>query len=405
MWWLATSDRFIVMPLGKMVADDARNRPDSSCGAMLTVNSDLPVNIPDVRISYDSANTTPKPGTYSELQMPLLWVCHNFRAFVFKRFCYNYRLFLSDYPDQSVAVFESWPQCLKMDDHAANHSEVSDVYSGKVLRRLSASPYTGCGFLLVRKLTYYLNVGNTRMAKDSSEAKDNITAFVQRIKEVAPVVSEVSMEIFDPANGLAHNRDMLSTDLAKGLFWIVETTVITHCSESLVEYMDLNLVCNLVRLVCDIKDDSSPVIPLIRRNAPTLQSLVIAWDDTVDLAGLIRNPDDGAYLEYPCLHTLKLHSYYEADASQRPTLEGAAPFPYLRYLRIDGVSPFGDDVLFRGNSTVLEYLRLELNLDTVTTLKQYSVFTPTSHPKLQRVMLDRPSDDLPAAFIDANAYM
>lgn len=80
--------------------------------------------------------------------------------------------------------------------------------------------------------------------------------------------------------------------------------------------MDLNLVCSLVHLEYDIIDDSSPGLPLIRRIAPNLQYLDVSCDDTSDPAGLIINPDDGAYLEYPCLHTLKLHSYYDINALQ-----------------------------------------------------------------------------------------
>ncbi|KAJ2011629.1 hypothetical protein IWW57_006561 [Coemansia sp. S610] len=44
-------------------------------------------------------------------------------------------------------------------------------------------------------------------------------------------------------------------------------------------------------------------------------------------------------------------------------------------------------VLFRGNAATLEHLNLTLNCELATELLRENVFTPTSHPKLQSVIL------------------
>ncbi|KAJ2066105.1 hypothetical protein GGH13_005848, partial [Coemansia sp. S155-1] len=53
---------------------------------------------------------------------------------------------------------------------------------------------------------------------------------------------------------------------------------------------------------------------------------------------------------------------------------GIAPFPSLKRFVIPLVYPLDDDVLFRGNSTTLERLTIDLDKDTVAMLNKYWVF-------------------------------
>ncbi|KAJ2049269.1 hypothetical protein H4S04_003329 [Coemansia sp. S16] len=77
------------------------------------------------------------------------------------------------------------------------------------------------------------------------------------------------------------------------------------------------------------------------------------------------------------------------------------PFPSLRRLDCRGDYPFGDDlVLFRGNAATLEVLRLTLTRELAAALLWHNVFTPTSHPKLQIVMLKPPPGMAQANHVD-----
>ncbi|KAJ1924660.1 hypothetical protein LPJ71_000451, partial [Coemansia sp. S17] len=60
----------------------------------------------------------------------------------------------------------------------------------------------------------------------------------------------------------------------------------------------------------------------------------------------------------------------------------AVPFPNLWHISIIRIYPFDDDVLFRGSAATLESLQVELSGAVVGVIKQYSVFTRGSHPKL-----------------------
>ncbi|KAJ2873316.1 hypothetical protein H4R27_006595, partial [Coemansia aciculifera] len=73
------------------------------------------------------------------------------------------------------------------------------VYSGKALEVVSRAPYDGCYFPLARKLAFiFVNDTKDRTDEDVRidplTARTNIGAFVERIKETAPLVSEIRVQ-------------------------------------------------------------------------------------------------------------------------------------------------------------------------------------------------------------------
>ncbi|KAJ2104878.1 hypothetical protein GGI16_002589 [Coemansia sp. S142-1] len=124
-----------------------------------------------------------------------------------------------------------------------------------------------------------------------------------------------------------------------------------------------------------------------------------------DLTGLVRDPAGGGYLEYPCLHTLKVRSFSDQRPLKRAAFKDIVPFPRLLRLTVSSFSPFSDDILFRGNAATLEYLAMVLTVETVSMLKKYKVFTPTSHPNLKCAILDIPPLDMPNVFASGAEYI
>ncbi|KAJ2460648.1 hypothetical protein GGF42_000701, partial [Coemansia sp. RSA 2424] len=366
-------------------------------------------------------------GEYRLLQMPLLWVCHNFRTFVHARFCDKYELRMEEGKDGYVGSRLSWPLRFRKIDYPthqlAKHLiyEVSfrSIYSGKALQWLSSAPYDGCAFPLVRKLAIRLCLddeyrqiyeGNHPPGGLDSyppETTANIAAFVQRVKQVAPDIRKVDVWSYSNAEELVKRRDIHIMDLIQQLYDIVEVkAAITRDSVVLVEYMDLEPIRDLVRVAYRIEATSSRIIPLVRRSAQTLQSLDLTAVAHIDYTELIRDPDSGGrWVEYPCLHTLGLYSEYETVLSRNSISNGAVPFPRLRRVEMRWSYPFGDDVLFRGNAATLEYLEILPDPQMVSILKRHSVFTPTSHPKLQCVNINLRFSDVPGAFATTSEFL
>ncbi|KAJ2439930.1 hypothetical protein GGF42_007793, partial [Coemansia sp. RSA 2424] len=214
----------------------------------------------------------------------------------------------------------------------------------------------------------------------------NIAAFVLRLKEMAPSVSELIATPAYAVEKLLERLDPHMMDVAQRLCNFVEPlTTITYASHLLVSHIDLEPVSNLVHISYSIVGHHDALLPLTRRSAQTLQTLDLDMIDMSDITGLIWDPNGGGYMEYSCLQQLRICMCGDSVASRELVFRGAVPFPSLRRLYIDRGCPFNDDVLFRGNNSTLESFRTTLPSATVAMLKKYNVFTPTSHPRLQYV--------------------
>ncbi|KAJ2334738.1 hypothetical protein GGI00_001709, partial [Coemansia sp. RSA 2681] len=310
--------------------------------------------------------------------------------------------------------------------HLARELDVSlglrSIYLGQALRLLSSASYEGCAFPLVRKISIEItaddldrndrwpgNVDDSQKEKIETYILDMtaiITAFVLRLKEMVPAIREVGMSHSDVVEKLLERRDTHSIDVVQRLFNIVETpTVLTYSSTGSARHLDLEPIGSLVRLVCYGPNGQDAFLPLIRCSAQTLQMLDLDVTDMPDISGLIRDPDSGRYVAYSRLQKLRIYMIHDTTAPQKLIFNGAVPFPSLRRLNIDRICPFDDDVLFRGNSSSLESFSVALLPATVAMLQRYKVFTPTSHPKLQRVVIQPPLQETINLFSSAATYM
>ncbi|KAJ2445201.1 hypothetical protein GGF42_006072 [Coemansia sp. RSA 2424] len=295
--------------------------------------------------------------------------------------------------------------------HLARALDVSlglwSIYTGQALRLLSSAPYEGCAFPLVRSISIDIAAD----ANDSDNSWDgsvddylvdkyktyppdtaaNIAAFVLRLEEIMPAISKVEMSHSNAVERLLKHHDTHLMDVAQRLFNIVEPpTVLAYSRNGFTGYLDLEPVDSLVRLDCHAHNGQGVFLPLIRRSAQSLQMLDLRVSNVPDISGLIRDPDSGGYVEYSRLQKLRIRMDRDTNASQKLVFDDAVPFPRLRRLHIDQGCPFDDDVLFRGNSSLLESFSVTLLPATVAMLKSYNVFTPTSHPNLQCVDIQPP---------------
>ncbi|KAJ2331509.1 hypothetical protein GGI00_003221 [Coemansia sp. RSA 2681] len=309
------------------------------------------------------------------------------------------------------------------------------IYTGQSLRLLSSAPYEGCAFPLVRKISVNISAdfddsddycpdvaaddddsdgyrpGNAddylmeRYETYPPDTAANIAAFVLRLKEMMPVISEVDMLHSNVVGRMLERRDAHLMDVAHRLFNIVKTpTVLVYCSGKLTRYLDLEPVTSLVRLDCYVYEEQDAFLPLARRSAQALQMMDLCVSDMPDMSGLIRDPDSGGYVEYSRLQKLRICMIRASAAPQKFVFNGAVPFPSLRHLYIEQSCPFDDDVLFRGNNSSLEFFSMLVLPATVTILQRYNVFTPTSHPKLQCIDILTHRQKTLAMFTSATTY-
>ncbi|KAJ2824745.1 hypothetical protein FBU31_003910, partial [Coemansia sp. 'formosensis'] len=232
----------------------------------------------------------------------------------------------------------------------------------------------------------------------------NITAFAQRVKQMAPTVSEIDVATNEDVGGLFMDKDRHLFHLAEELFGIVEKhTVFTNGIADLVSHLNLEPIRDLVRINYFMDTNYAEMMLLIRRSSQTLQFFNFSVGDA-DISGFFRGPGNSGYLEFPSMHTLKICTTSNIEPSKKAVFKDFVPFPRLQHLSATSDYPFGDDVVFRGNAGTLEFLELELPPETVSMLREYKVFTPTSHPNIKCVIIRQCASYIPSAFTTGADY-
>ncbi|KAJ1668058.1 hypothetical protein IW140_000777 [Coemansia sp. RSA 1813] len=130
---------------------------------------------------------------------------------------------------------------------------------------------------------------------------------------------------------------------------------------------------------------SSNAFKLLDTHSATLQELSIHGIHTHDISRLLVNESERPII-YPYLLSLTLNGQNDIiETADRPAFKSTTPFPRLVRLNANIVYPFGDDVLFRGNSSTLEELSFNFDCRAMTTINNARVFVPGKYKKLNTV--------------------
>ncbi|KAJ2075637.1 hypothetical protein GGH13_000473 [Coemansia sp. S155-1] len=357
------------------------------------------------RMVYDGVRVN--SHEYRTLLKPLLWVCHNLRTVAYSRYCNNFELNLSGMPLAYINKIhlpdrhaDKYYRILTHLGYPTYHLakditvylEERILYSGEALKAISRAPYDGCSFPLAHRIAFYflydaIDGTDEDIDVDPLLVEANIGAFVERVKQMAPLVGEIS---FDPAyhNDVPSLASQYVGHLASRLYQpacCIEYNYAFDATDTM--RLQLDMICNLTHVSYMSNSrigDAYQFVQLARKNALILQSLVLECEHDIDILGLVQDAD-GNHVEYPRLLTLKLWSASEVEEPRRPAFRDAAPFPILRQLHINLDCSFDDDIFFRGNAATLKVLDMPLDSLSVSILRKYKVFVPGSHPKLQRV--------------------
>ncbi|KAJ2886413.1 hypothetical protein H4R27_000704 [Coemansia aciculifera] len=360
------------------------------------------------------AETNNQPKEYKILLRPLLWVCRNFRNVARSLYCRSFDLDL--YSARSIERYnqDTRPRLFDLGyptHHLAKALTISlteaSIYLGQALEGLSQSPYCGQAFPLVRKITFFIAMDDPGEIDEEIEihpqvVEANIDAFALRIKEVAPLINEIRIEL-DIYNEQPETSGPYFGSLVSQLTQLVDCIDYFDYGYTPVSAeLHLDDIRHLVQIKCRFESDVNQFMLLARQNAQSLEYLSLESQQGFDIPSLIQN-SDGSCVVYSHLHTLKICDY--SHTSPLPVFPGAVPFPRLLRLSLPSFYPFGDDTLFRGNAAILEHLVLQLKHELVTMLRRHSVFTLTSHPMLRFIRIPCYDGLVPGTFATADESM
>ncbi|KAJ1925567.1 hypothetical protein GGI09_000542 [Coemansia sp. S100] len=344
------------------------------------------------RLQFDGVADSSE--AYAVLLLPLLSVCRDFRAVVLARYCKIHSLDLTCFSDQGNDKMTLWPEWLRDIGFPTHlHAQELDitlgvfsVYNGATLNELLREPHSDFLFPMVRslKVTLTRTTKEQRLLASSPAAQDiepNIRAFVQRIRQMAPMTRNVCISLQSRSNNESQFAVQNFSSLVAQLSQLGDTVEHNYNCRPLRLEPPPTDIRSLVHMDCS-ESDGDLLMQLARHNAPTLQTLKIYVGETESISKLIQNVD-GSYVQFPHLRVLKIQQKSGWFSPQKPTFFGAIPFPSLRHLSLSGSFSFGDNTPFRGNADTLEYLYLSLCPGVIGVLKERQVFTHGSHSKLQ----------------------
>ncbi|KAJ2489744.1 hypothetical protein IWW37_003729 [Coemansia sp. RSA 2050] len=378
---------------------------------------------------------------YKQLLRPLLWVCSSFRSIARPLYDSQLYLDLTSTPTCDQKTWKSLPRNIGIGYPTHDLAKElimemleASIFGGQALERLALGSHQE--FPLVRKVKLCIVMENEGEVTETDEGevtdtdegelaeidegevaktdkvveldplvvKANICAFVRRVKEMAPMLREISIEV-------DNNYELAEITTPHFGFLVMQLSQLA----SRFEYSDygdsfvltkfpIEGVCNLVSIKCHFEVDDNQFTILARQNAMTLEYLSLESIPDAIISSLVQS-SEGHSVAYPHLQSLKLCVFSNTGRLLLPAFPGAALFPRLVTLILPKFYPFGDDLLFRGNSATLKHLEMRLSHDFVTLLRRCKIFTATSHPMLRFVKISCYDGLVPDTFATADEGM
>ncbi|KAJ2056237.1 hypothetical protein GGI17_006303 [Coemansia sp. S146] len=238
------------------------------------------------RLQFDGVSQGNKK--YARLLIPLLDTCLSFRLSVFTHLFGIYYMRLPGILDNGSLPLQ---YAKKLDVSVG----ALDVCSGTLLNVLACEPYANCTFPSVRsiKLTYYLPMVLRQSADeiDSPETESNISAFVERIRQMAPTMTKIGVSLefnrynmlqlpVQPFSNLAAQLSQYTMDIK---YWLGRQPAILD--------QRVSGLRSLVYSRSNLKDGGKQIMELARRSVSTLQLLDIDVDAIINITDLIQNAD------------------------------------------------------------------------------------------------------------------
>ncbi|KAJ2026686.1 hypothetical protein IWW57_002965 [Coemansia sp. S610] len=256
---------------------------------------------------------TPDSAEHKLLLLPLMWVCSNFRVVASQSFYRANTVEIKGDTYKKDAAQYWWSKRLKK-FYSTNYHLVREIhilldkkslFAGRALRILSRAPFDGCAFPQARKIifTFCPCLAQDGEVPEAARISANISAFVERVKQIAPMLSEVEVV------GTSNPATVDSEDAHLNGFLLQVIRLVTRVVYEASELnTSLNLpedtVSHLVHIDFGIwdsmkinyRDHEKSTTRLVRQNAATLQEQHqrLRQANAIDAALMALNKNDVA---------------------------------------------------------------------------------------------------------------
>lgn len=349
---------------------------------------------------------------------PLLWTCQGWRAACLYSLCKACKLRITkDSVEKNWLGWpEGWSQIIPYPMsqsrtlHVSMAFPMSDAAIGSQLQKSRAEVLEN-----VRNLNLHLLFILDESGSDFNlqNAETNVFLFLEYLTVAVPNVVNVTI-----VNNNFAKRQPSNTLV--DLLGQMERAVIRMAKRQLFFSIDsvfgaidiglLNADCNSLTCIKFMGKTNICNYELVRRCAKTLQKLHII-DNPVYGVFTELFMDNNQHVVYPRLVSLTADLRKEMSPNPKPPNfpVSYAPFPRLQIVNLRDIWQLGGSIVFRGNQSTLRFLKLTISQGVVDLLGRTLVFTATSHPNLQQVVLKESreilSSVLPAGFLEQVSNM
>ncbi|KAJ1898332.1 hypothetical protein LPJ66_002823 [Kickxella alabastrina] len=362
---------------------------------------DLPPDIIRIIVKHLTDNSrlhysgvSPDTSVYSQLQEPLLQVSRTWRAVVYSKLCQYCQVSLVPEPERVLVEQMSLPANMRAPEiptnHFANavwiHVDFWSVFNGRALRMLSqAQP--ALMFPSARQVrVYFISMDSDHDIGSFNDAEQRVVQFIQYFRQMVPAATDITLvnnAIVDAPTTLIMR---LVNRLAIGLYRNATRVSLTTFGQAPPMPLDADQLSRLTHINYESDKNYEQFVRIIRHNADTLVSLSINSRQHIDVRSLVTDNASNSVVYHGLLKlTIKLRSY-QFD-TVKPNVRDVDPFPSLQQLSVTPVYAFGDDTLFRGNHSSLEFLNIMMDTKTIGMIKDRGVFADSKYTKLQHIKL------------------
>ncbi|KAJ2418618.1 hypothetical protein GGF41_004971 [Coemansia sp. RSA 2531] len=237
----------------------------------------------------------------------------------------------------------------------------------------------------VKCITIHILVDGNIVLPDETESNTNAALFVEKLNQLFPNASVCQLEnngsYSQETQVVLNGQDQLIASL------LVSRKEISYrlfgCDLAL---DNLPAITNLTAITYYECNDSDLFRQLIRINSSSLIKLYVEFKDQYLFKSLVIDSDE-ASIQYPNLKKLILWYHGLRHTGPRLQLEGV-PFPALTSLEIAELGCIGNDILFRGNSQTLEYIRALFLVNDYSSIPFNEGNAQLTFPKAKQLIID-----------------
>ncbi|KAJ2741296.1 hypothetical protein GGI20_005285 [Coemansia sp. BCRC 34301] len=327
-----------------------------------------------------------------------LSICRIWRQLILERMWKKYYLNISAEFNDVFSSSPAWREnCVPPPNQEALVRDVeiqvpfSSILTGSASSLLAKSKYNSVVLPFAHRLTINILNNMTDFEGDQAEAITNVFGFIKLVGSLAPATNQVRVGLSDSLRVRMQDEPALGA-LLSSVYGVSHHSALSLSKGGFESACILNSISELSSLSLTWSGNALLHSKLVHKNAKSLEKLSINYAHLNTVTSLFCD-ELGRGVVYPYMKQLTLSDRLGLVPAVLPCTANVAPFKSLTSLKLFMLYPFGDDVLFRGNSATLQYMEVVADPVFITTLNKHEVFSAGKYRNLRHLAFNQVVND------------